>query len=97
MSTFSANATVQLVVSLSLTEKEARALAYLAGFDPKSIAKALLPVMGERQVSNHSEAIVSFFSGAARDLPHIIERTDKARLVFFDRYDIVEKNREEPT
>ncbi len=72
---------VTLVLSLSLSEEEARALEALGGYGADAFIKRFYEFLGESYMKPHEAGLRSFLEGT-KSIAGFLTRTDDARLVF---------------
>lgn len=73
--------TIELKVTLVLTEAEARALHAVASYDPESVIKALAVNVSPALAKDHRDGLRSLLD-CRTELAGILERTDEARRTF---------------
>lgn len=74
--------TVTLTVTITLTEDEARALEAIAGYDDAAIVAAVYNGLGRSYVEPYEKGLRSFFASIRREIPALLQRTDRARRAF---------------
>jgi hypothetical protein len=73
---------VELMVTLALTETEARAFEALAGYGDDNFIKAFYERLGEHYLRPHEKGLRSLFKSVQNTLPGVLARADRARKVF---------------
>lgn len=74
--------TVQLEVTIKLTEAEVRALEALAGYDVEAFLKTFYTYMGRHYLEPHEHGLRSLFKAVRETLPAQLRRIDSARAMF---------------
>ena len=74
--------TVQLSVTIRLTESEARALDALVGYGDDAFVKAFYEGLGKAYMEQHEDGLRSLFKSVRSFMPGILERANLARKVF---------------
>lgn len=82
MAKFTTNPKIELKITLSLTEDEARALEALAGYGVDPFLKVFYAKMGRHYLEPHEAGLRSLFY-AARGLSAYFDRKDKAERTFY--------------
>lgn len=76
--------TLDLHVSLTLRENEARALEALAGYGTDAFLKTFYEHMGKAYLEPHEHGLRSLFEAIKEQLPGICHRMDQAKKAFHD-------------
>lgn len=82
MATLSGNPSIELSVTLTLTEAEARALLELSAYDAREIVRVINDNLSVSLVTNHRNGLVSLLKTCGPPLSDIITRINTARQAF---------------
>lgn len=82
MSRLTQRPTLDLDVSIKLTESEVRALDALAGYGSDSFLKTFYQFMGRHYLEPHEAGLRSLFDTIQVELPPIIKRMNAAKQAF---------------
>lgn len=85
MAIITSRPTVQLNLSISLTEEEARALSELSRYDHGTIIKNFYEKLGSSYLQPHEEGMRSFLKSVLEILPPILDNMDSVRKGFRER------------
>lgn len=77
--------TVQVIVTIELTEEEARALDALAGYGDDAFIKVFYEHLGAAYMRDHEGGLRSLLKSARDLIPGVLSRADSARLAFEGR------------
>lgn len=76
--------TIEVTLTLSLSEQEARALEAVAGYGTDAFLKVFYEHMGKSYLQPHEEGLRSLFESSMGILPLWFQRIDDARKEFYD-------------
>lgn len=82
MSEFTTSAKIELSVTMTVTESEARALEALIGYGTDAFLRVFYKEMGEAYMKPHEAGLRLLFSSVSRSIPNALQRVDAARKVF---------------
>lgn len=82
MASLDCRPTLELKVTLALTEEEARAFDALVGYGDDAFVKAFYEKLGQAYMKPHEAGLRSLFKSVRDQLPGILGRVDTARKVF---------------
>ncbi len=82
MAKLTSHPTITVEVKLTLTEIEARALDGLTGYSMDGFLDFFYKNMGRHYLEPHEAGLRSLFKTIRGTIPPIMDRVDKARLVF---------------
>jgi hypothetical protein len=82
MATIEGRPTMQLNVTLALTEPEARALDALVGYGVDPFLKAFYEKMGRAYLEPHESGLRTLFESVRQTVPGILNRAKEANQVF---------------
>ncbi len=82
MAKITQNPKVDLTVTFTITESEARALDALVGYDFDSFVNVFYEKMGKHYMKPHEDGLREFFKSVRDFMPPILHRTNDAREVF---------------
>lgn len=75
---------IEVTLTLSLSEQEARALEAVAGYGTEAFLKVFYEHMGKSYLQPHEEGLRSLFESSMRILPLWFQRIDDTRKEFYD-------------
>lgn len=84
MAAILAKPTVELHVTLQITESEARALEAMAGYGDDAFVKAFYENLGKAYMKNHEQGLRTFLKSIRQIMPFLLRKADKAREAFED-------------
>jgi hypothetical protein len=96
MATYTPRANVELSVTLTLNEAEAKAIDALVGYGVDGFLKVFKAQLGEAYMRGNEDGLKSFFESSRHSLPGLLRRAEDARLVFRGTHNAVERKRDEP-
>lgn len=73
---------VELTATLELNESELRALDALAGYGTDTFVKVFYKHMGRHYLEPHEKGLLTLFKTIREELPNMLSRAEKARMVF---------------
>lgn len=92
----SARATVNLEVTLTINESEARALDALVGYGFKGFIEVFYKHMGQAYMRPHEKGLESFFDSVQSGVVPQLQRIDKARDAFDGKHDAQAQEGQQP-
>lgn len=78
-------ADIDLQISFTINEKEARALDALVGYGDEAFLKVFYEKMGQHYMKPHEAGLLSFFAAVRASVPGPLRRVDEAREVYAGR------------
>lgn len=82
MATLEQRPTVQVEMTLRLTEPEARALLALTVYGTAQFLRVFYAQLGRAYLEPHEAGLASLFAGVGESVPPILRRADAARAAF---------------
>lgn len=82
MTKIAANPTIDLRLTFTVNEQEARALDALAGYGDDAFVKAFYANLGTHYLAPHEAGLRSFLRSIRDSMPGILGRVDAARKAF---------------
>jgi hypothetical protein len=76
-------AKLELNVTISLTEEEARALEALSCYGDDAFVRVFYRELGETYMKPHERGLRSLLNSVRSEMPIILERSTKSRKVFY--------------
>lgn len=73
---------IDLRLSFTVNEEEARALDALAGYGSDAFVKAFYETLGKAYMERHENGLRTFLNSIREFVPHALGRIDKARKEF---------------
>ena len=73
---------IEVKITLSLNEEEARALEALAGYGHKDFVERFYEKFGRHYMEGHEEGLMSFLKSVTEIMPRELKKIDKAREAF---------------
>ncbi len=74
--------TVAVLVTIELTEVEARALSAIASYAHEGVVRALYENLGTTYIKSHEAGLLSLLAAVKTELDPILRRTNQARKAF---------------
>jgi hypothetical protein len=78
---------IELMVTIALTESEARAVDAMAGYGDDAFVKAFYDHLGQHYMKPHEQGLRTFLKSVRQCLPSVLGRADAARNAFTGRLD----------
>ena len=82
MAVFESSPTIELHLTMRITEPEARALEAMAGYGAEEFVKALYDKLGRAYMQQHESGLLSFLRSCHELIPSHLSRVSEARAVF---------------
>lgn len=80
-----ASADIDLQITFTINEKEARALEALTGYSDKEFLQVFYEKMGRHYLQPHEAGLLSFFAAVRASVVGPLRRVDEAREVYAGR------------
>jgi hypothetical protein len=84
MATLKTKPSVKIVITLELSEEEARALVSLTEYGEKQFLDVFYSYLGRFSLEKHEDGLRALFSSVAAVLPKLLKQADQARAIFND-------------
>lgn len=84
MAKFEQKANIELQVTMTLSESEARALSVLCSYGTAAVQKKISELVGSSDCAKHKQGFESFLE-SCREIDPILARVNDARAVFLGR------------
>ena len=82
MADIASRSRIEVRITLSLSEEEARALEALAGYGHKDFVGQFYEKFGRSYMQGHEEGLMSFLKSVKEIMPRELGKIDKARKAF---------------
>lgn len=82
MSKVASKSKMEFVISVEVTEEEARALEAIVGYGTKAFLECFYKHMGEHYLKPHEEGVYSLFDTISREIKPHLTKMDDCRDIF---------------